>query len=407
MQALTITNEQATELIRRYGSPLYVYDEAVLRRCCRDMRGLLPGYRFKAYYSMKANNNIELLKIIRQEGLFVDAMSPGEILVAQKAGFTPDEILCVCNNISLDEMRFAMRAGAILSLDSLSQLEMFAGEFPGRKVALRFNTERGAGHHEKVVTAGKNTKFGIGMYDIDKVKAILKQYDLTLAGITQHIGSLVLTPEPLADSMHPLLEVAMQFPGLEFIDMGGSFGVPYKPDEQALDLKALSAALSAVIEPFLEKYDNRDVCFRSEPGRYVVAESGTLLGTVQAVKENHGTVYVGTDMGFNVLQRPVMYGSYHHMVLMRACCSMPIGPVTIVGNICETGDILAKDRAFPLPQEGDVIAVMTAGAYGFSMASNYNCRLRPAEVLVEESGAFRLIRRRETLEDLLAQYETE
>lgn len=394
--------DTAQELLKRYGSPLYVYSESILRQRCRD---LLEGFqgRIKPSFSAKANTNLSLLKIIREEGLGADAMSPGEIFVLQNAGFAPEEIFYIGNNVSCEEMSYCIERGILVSVDSLSQLEQFGRISPGGKVAVRFNPGMGAGHCEKVITAGHKTKFGVQSEFYPEVKKIIEKYDLKLVGINQHIGSLFLEAEPYVNAANSLLcLISENFPGLEFIDFGGGFGVPYKPGEKRLDLSELSERLLETIDLFLEKYDNKDVHFKCEPGRYISAECGLLLGTVHAVKKNYGKNYVGTDIGFNVMMRHVLYDSYHEIeVLSDKKAVNGINEATIVGNICESGDMLASDRDIGPVSEGHIIAVKNAGAYGYSMASNYNCRLRPAEVLLAGDGSVRLIRKADTMESLM------
>ncbi len=403
-------NTSPKELLKEYGSPLYVYNEKILRQRCREMANLVTYPNFKVNFSVKANSNIELLKIIHSEGLYADAMSPGEIYVLLKAGFEPEEIFFVPNNVSEDEMKFAIDREIITSVDSLSQLRQYGKLNPGGKVAVRFNPGIGAGHHEKVVTGGKKTKFGVNAEYVDEVKKILKEYNLKLAGINQHIGSLFMEPEPFIESTKYILDIAEQFEDLDFIDFGGGFGIPYRKQEgqQRLNLAYVGEKLDEVLNRWTDKYGKK-VLFKIEPGRYIVAECGVLLGTVHAVKQNGEICFVGTDIGFNVLVRPVMYDSHHDIEVYKNGCNtaVPQKPVTLVGNICESGDIIAKDRLLPELEEGDIIGVMDAGAYGYSMSSNYNNRLRPAEVLIKENGSTVLIRRRDTFEDLLRNYERE
>lgn len=397
-----ISNDMCFNLKEKYGTPLYVYSEEILRERCRDMKNLLSNRNVRINYSAKANTNLEILKIVREEGLDVDAMSPGEIYIEMMAGFGPEQIFYIGNNVSAEEMKYAAERNILVSVDSLSQLETYGKINPGSRVAVRFNPGIGAGHHEKVITAGKKTKFGVQKEFIEEVKALLKKYNLTLAGINQHIGSLFLDGKAYVDSVKQFLEIAGAFPSLSFIDLGGGFGVPYRPDEKPLDLKQLGKDLDKVIEEFLAEYPNKNVVFKIEPGRYIVAECGILLGTVHSVKKNYGNTYIGTDIGFNVLVRPVMYDSYHEVAVIRKNGDINDGEevATIVGNICETGDILAKDRLLPKADIDDIVVVFNAGAYGYTMSSNYNCRLRPAEVLIDRNGKDRLIRKRDTLESL-------
>ncbi|MCL1901825.1 MAG: diaminopimelate decarboxylase [Firmicutes bacterium] len=400
-----LNDKKIFELAEEFGTPLYVYDESILRKSCKDMLGLLPGKNFHVSYSVKANSNIELLKIIKEEKISADAMSPGEIHVLLKAGFKSSEIFFIPNNVSEEEMRYALDRNILISADSLSQLDLIGRINAGGEVALRFNPSAGLGHHEKVVTAGKNTKFGIQTSYINEVKNLLKKYNLKLKGINQHLGSLVLEKEPYLEGAKELLNIAKQFPGLSFIDFGGGFGVPYRENEKRLSLKDLSEGLDKLVTGFLKEYDNKNVMFKIEPGRYITAECGILLGTVNTLKTNYDTEYVGTDIGFNVLLRPALYDSYHAIHIAKKKTGKGLKETyTIVGNICETGDIIAKDRELEKIDEGDIIAVLTAGAYGYSMSSNYNCRLRPAEVLINADGTHRLIRKRETFEDLLRNF---
>ncbi len=400
-------NTDPFQLSEMYGSPLYVYNENILRRRCRDLKGLISYSNFTVNYSLKANSNLELVKIVRSEGLRVDAMSPGEIYINMLAGYKPEEILFISNNVNEDELRYAINAGVKISVDSVSQLEMFGKINPGGKVAFRLNPGVGAGHHEKVTTAGQKTKFGIEMSHIPQVKKIIKEYNLRLIGINQHIGSLFMNSEAYLESTGNILSIATEFDDLEFIDLGGGFGIPYEKqsNQSRLNLQELGGKLSDIIHSWTSDY-GKDIEFKIEPGRYIVAESSILLGSVNAIKMNYNIKYIGTDLGFNVLIRPVMYDSHHDIEIYRMndTPSLKEETVTVVGNICETGDIIAKDRKLPEIMEKDILGVLDSGAYGYSMSSNYNSRLRPAEVLIEADGNPRLIRRRDTLDDLVRNF---
>lgn len=400
-------NTDPIQLSEKYGTPLYVYNENLLRKRCHDLKGLISYSNFTVNYSPKANSNLELIKIVRSEGLRVDAMSPGEIYVNLLAGYKPEEIFFISNNVSEEEFLYAMHAGVKISVDSVSQLEMYGKLNPGGKVAFRINPGVGAGHHEKVKTAGQKTKFGIEMNFIPDVKRILEEYSLKLIGINQHIGSLFMDGDAYLKSTDNILSIARQFEDLEFIDLGGGFGIPYQKqaNQPRLDLKDLGKKLTEVIHAWVKHY-GKEIEFKIEPGRYIVAESSILLGKVNAVKTNYKIKYIGTDLGFNVLIRPAMYDSHHDVEIYRKdeTPSMKEEIVRIVGNICETGDIIAMDRNLPEIFEKDILGVLDSGAYGYSMSSNYNNRLRPAEVLIDLDGNPRLIRRRDTLEDLIRNY---
>lgn len=393
------------DLINQYGSPLYVYNEIILRQCCNDIKNLINFKNFKVNYSPKANSNVELLKIIRDEGLNIDAMSPGEIEAELRAGYSNEEILYIGNNVSKDELLYVIERNIRISVDSISQLELLGKIKPGSEVVVRFNPGSGAGHHEKVVTAGKKTKFGIEDKYISEVKNIQKKYNLKIIGINQHIGSLFLNKEPYILGVKSLLSIAENFENLSFIDFGGGFGVPYKETDKRLDLLDLGNELTEIVTNWAQKH-NPDINFKVEPGRYIVAECGILLGKVYSKKMNYGQIYIGTDLGFNILYRPVLYNAHHPIEVYRNSNikSTKKETVKIVGNICESGDIIADDRHLEEILEEDLIGILNAGAYGYSMCSNYNNRLKPAEILIEKDGNVRVIRRKEELRDLFTLY---
>jgi len=402
-------NSNPQVLAQEYGTPLYVYNEGILRDRMQKMAHLISYPGFTANYSIKTNSNLSILKIALDEGLNADAMSPGEIFLLLKAGFPKERIFYVSNNVSAAELQYAVDQGVVISLDSLSQLELFGKINRGGRCAVRLNPGYGAGHHEKVITAGKKTKFAISESDVPEIFRIAAKYDLKIIGINQHIGSLFMDGTPFMLAVEQFLKIAMRFDNLEFVDFGGGFGIPYHKlsGEQEFDITAFGTALEKVVEDWSARYGKR-VVFKSEPGRYIAAEGGVLLGTVNAQKNNSGVKYIGTDAGMNVLIRPAMYNSWHDIEVYRNGTlvddSHKTEKVTVVGNICESGDILAKERELPEISENDVLCVLDAGAYGYSMCSNYNSRLRPAEVLIGLDGEPRLIRRRDTLEDLLSNF---
>lgn len=392
------------ELIKEYGSPLYVYNENMLRLRSREIKNLVQLPSFRVCYSAKANANPHLLKIVHSEGLHVDSMSPGELAMTAMAGFKKEEIVYVCNNVSKEEFAYAAANSSLVSVDSLSQLEYFGQAVSGGRVMVRVNPGIGAGHHKKVVTAGKETKFGINPEDFGQVHEICRKYDLTLVGLNQHIGSLFMTADAFLAAAERMLEICEDFTGLEVIDFGGGFGIPYhKYEKEArLDIEDLSHKFTTLLKNWSDTH-NYTGSFIIEPGRYVPAESGLLLGTVNATKNNAGTNYVCTDVGFNILPRPMLYDSFHDIEVYRMGSSKadenPI-PQTVVGNICESGDILAKDRPLPEIKTGDILGFLDAGSYCYAMASSYNQRVRPAEILITTEGKVKLIRRRESIEEL-------
>ncbi len=398
------------EIAEKYGTPVYVYSEDIIRDRMLRVANVIRKYPYRANYSCKTNTNLEILRIANSVGVNADAMSEGEMRMLLAAGFTPDRIFYVCNNVSSQEMRFAIDNNIPISLDSLDQLEKYGTINPGGRCAVRINPGVGAGHHEKVVTAGKKTKFAIAEEDIDKIFKIAEKHDLKIIGINQHVGSQFMDPTPFLEAVDNLLRIAMKFKNLEFIDFGGGYGIPYhKLDgESEFDMEHFSAEFTKKLDDFVKEYGCAPL-FKSEPGRYCVAEGGVILGRVHAIKQNSGVKYVGTDVGMNVLVRPSMYDSWHDIeiiskgkVVKRKEDKME--KVTVCGNICESGDVLCKDRDLPKIKDDDLICVLDAGAYGYSMCSSYNTRLRPAEVLICSDGSVKLIRRRETFEDMFAFY---
>ena len=262
-----------SDLTAKFGSPLYVYNESILRERCRELKNLVDYKNFIVNYSAKANSNLAFLEIVNEEGLYVDAMSMGEIYVELKAGFKPEQIFFISNNISEEEMKFAIERNITLSVDSLSQLERYGMLNPGGKVAARFNSGVGAGDSEKVITGGKKTKFAINPEYIPEFKEILKKYDLKLVGINNHIGSLFMEADKYIEGVKATLEIAKQFDDLDFVDFGGGIGIPYEKlnDQPRFDLEDLSRQLGEVIDGFVKEY-GKEITFKIEPGRYISAE---------------------------------------------------------------------------------------------------------------------------------------
>jgi diaminopimelate decarboxylase len=388
-------NHFAGDLANEYGTPLYVYEEDVLRARCRELKTLLKRPNFAVNYSMKANGSVALLEIVRSEGLRVDTMSPGEIFLAMEAGYTPGDILFIGNNVSKAEMSYAIDRGILMSIDSISQLEYFGELSPGGEVMVRINPNIGDGHSAKVITAGR-VKFGTPHDQLPELKRVAAKYGLTIVGINMHIGSLFLSPHNYLAAIERLLEIAESFDHLRLIDFGGGLGVPYRhTQEERFPMAEFAKEFDAVLADWEERTGNRRVKFLIEPGRYPVAECSTLLGTVHSIKENFGTVFVGTDLGFNVLIRPELYGAYHEVIVCNNAESRDLVEVSVCGNICESGDLVAEARLLPDVSLNDTLAVLDAGAYGFSMSSNYNARLRPAEIILQTDGSVRVIRDRE------------
>lgn len=399
----------AKQLLEKCGSPLYVYDYNTLKEKCNEMetfrktlcQQLPEGITVNMHYSTKSNNNTTILSVIEQSGLNVDCMSPFEFACDKASGFTLDRMLYVCNNITEDEMRFVNDQGVLICLDSISQVETWGKLFPNTKIMVRINPgTSGIGFSEKVVTSGKKTKFGISEENLPKLFEVVSKYNLHVIGTHQHLGTLFLNdkiPEYIAGIKAGLTIVKSYFSDIEIVDLGGGFGVPYKPDEKPLDLSLLASELIPLLNEFILDYPSVKE-FKFEPGRYIPCESGHILGTVTSIKHENGIYWIGTDIGMNQLVRPSMYDSYHEISIIHQDPAKKRSQimVNVCGNICESGDILAKDRLLTYPDVGDIVVVHNAGAYGYSMASNYTGRPRPAEVMVKEQS-ISIIRSKEEL----------
>lgn len=386
-------------LAQQFGTPLYVYDGDKIRSQYRLLKSAFSYTPTRFFYALKANSNPAILKLLLQEGAGADTVSLNEVRLAFQVGFRPENTIFTPANASDEDMAFAVEQGVILNLGALSELRRFGEAFPGGRVSVRINPNVGGGHHEHTITGGPLSKFGIDHTQTEEIKAIVKQYDLRLIGTHSHIGSGILEVETFLKAMDIVLASVQDFDTLEFIDFGGGFGIPYKPDEEPLDLKTLGEKASEKFAEFCLKKGYDQLAMYFEPGRFLVAEAGVLLARVNTVKKTPHRTFVCLNSGYANLMRPLTYGSYHEIVNL----SHPDGEKTIVdiaGNICESGDMFGRERPLAQAQEGDILAIMNAGAYGMSMASNYNLQALPAEVLVEK-GTARLVRPRQTFEDLV------
>ena len=404
---LFIDGVSAKILAEKFDTPLYVISESRIKDNYQRLRlALTRNYnKIKIFYAMKANSNLAVLKVLEVEGSNVDAVSPGEVFTALTCGFTPDRILFTGTSVRNDELKFLMDSKVTINVDSQSQLERLLRIGVPKTVSVRINPEVGAGHHEHCITAGKQSKFGIWEQDAPAIYAEAKKAGVEKFGIHMHIGSGILSPRPFLDALDKLLEVAGQVHKLidvdfEFIDIGGGIGVPYALEDKPLDLKVYSDKVLSLFKSKIKQFGLGEPFFQVEPGRFLVADACILLTTVNTVKVTPFKKFIGVDAGFNTLIRPAMYGSYHPIIVANKLLDKEEEKVDVAGPICESGDLLAKDRSLPRVKEGDLLAVLNAGAYGFSMSSQYNSRPRAAEVLVKE-GKFKLVREREQMGDLI------
>jgi diaminopimelate decarboxylase len=398
----------AVELAEQFDTPLYVVSESRIREnYTRLYNALTRSYKkIRVYYAAKANSNLSVLKILETEGAYLDAVSPGEVFMALTTGFPPERILFTGTSVRNDELKFLVDSNVTVNVDSPSQLDRLLKITVPNVLSVRVNPEIGAGHHDHCITAGKNTKFGLWENDALKAYKKAKKAGVERFGIHMHVGSGVLDVAPFVLALDKLLNVAKKVHdkigiSFEFVDMGGGLGVPYKPEDKELDLSLFSEEVLSLFKSKIVEYDLGKPFFCVEPGRYLVCDAGILLTAVNTVKVTPFKKFVGVDAGFNTLVRPTMYGSYHHMLVANKLDSPEEETYDVVGPVCESGDVLAKDRRLPKIQEGDLLAVLNAGAYGYAMSSQYNARPRAAEVLVK-NGKYTLIREREQLDDLMS-----
>lgn len=398
----------AIDLAEKFDTPLYVISENRIRENYKRLHEALNrNYeKIRVYYAAKANSNLSVLKILETEGAYLDAVSPGEVFMALTAGFPPERILFTGTSVRNDELKFLADSKITVNVDSLSQLNRLLKMMVPNVLSVRVNPEIGAGHHNHCITAGKYSKFGLWEDATLKAYKTAKKAGVTRFGIHMHVGSGVLDVKPFALALEKLLSIAKKVRDkvkirFEFVDMGGGLGIPYKPEDKELDLTLFSDEVLSLFKSKIDEYDLEKPFFCVEPGRYLVCDASVLLTAVNTVKVTPFKKFVGVDAGFNTLVRPTMYGSYHQVLVANNLGSPEKETYDVVGPVCESGDVLAKDRRLPKIQEGDLLAVLNAGAYGYSMSSQYNARPRAAEVLVK-NGECTLIREREQLEDLIS-----
>ena len=396
----------AEVLVQEFVSPLYVYEAEVLRERFRAFQAAFSE-QVHLHYAMKANSNPTLLRLLQQEGAWIDAVAPLEVRLALDAGFAPERILFTGNNSASDELDYCIAKGVPVNLGSLEALRRYGERYPGTEASVRVNPGMGAGHHSHCITGGPASKFGIYHDRVDTALEVATKNRIRIIGVHSHIGTGIYTPEPMLAAMELVLQASEEFQELRFIDFGGGFGIPHHPEQTPLDLPELGRQMQERFAKFCTEY-GRTLTMKLEPGRFIVGPAGTLLVTATNFTDTPDYRFVGVDSGFNHLVRPTMYGSYHH-ILNASRSSGPEQEVVIVGNICESGDVFSRSeegmtRKIPEVRVGDCLALCDAGAYGMSMSSQYNTRPRPAEVLVE-NGQARLIRRRETYADLIAAYD--
>ena len=393
-----LSSSVLTAIAKDFGTPVYVYHAEKIKEQYGKLTAAFSTSDTKFFYACKALTNINVLRYIKSIGCNIDCSSINEVLLAVKAGFEPKNILYTSNNIAFAEIETAQSLGVNINIDSLSNLEKFGKKFGhGYPVGIRVRPNIMGGGNLKISTGHEKSKFGIPLEQIDKVLALVKETGLFIHALHIHTGSEIKDVAIFAKGIEVLFEMSEQFPELQVLDFGGGFKVPYQPGEEGTDISLLGKKVAEELEWFEKKY-NRHVQVWFEPGKFLVSEAGCFITRVNVLKESPAASFAGVDSGLNHFIRPMFYGSYHVIDNI----TNPAGvekKYNVVGNICET-DTFAEDRILNEVREGDYLVFRNAGAYGFEMASNYNSRFKPAEVLVKDDKA-QLARRRDVMEDLL------
>lgn len=386
------------DLANEFGLPLYVYDADKIVEKIGTLQSAFRGVQLKIKYAAKALTNISILKLMRNQGIDIEVVSINEIRIALLAGFDPGQIMYTPSGVSFTEIEEALELGVRLNVDSLPLLEWMGKTHGSTKpVGIRINPHISEGGNVKIQTGHVDSKFGISIAQRDQIRAVVEQYSIPIIGLHIHTGSDFKNADAFLKGAEVLFELASDYPNLQFLDFGSGFKVAYREGDHSTDIVDLGQKVTAAFQDFCRSY-GRELELWFEPGKFLVSESGVLLVNVNIVKENPARTFVGVDSGLNHLIRPMMYDAYHEIINV----SNPQGEkqlYSVVGYICET-DTLGWDRTLNQVRADDVLAMKNAGAYGYSMSSNYNSRFRPAEVLIYEGKPY-LIRRRETFEDLL------
>ena len=391
-------SQQLQALAEKYGSPLYVYDAAKIISQYNSITTAFSGVNsLKINYAVKANTNVSILKLFKKLNSGIDTVSIQEVQLGLEAGFEPENIIFTPNGVSLQEIEQVAELGVQINIDNISILEQFGHHYPTIPVCIRINPHIMAGGNHKISVGHIDSKFGISIHQLPHIKRVVENTGMLINGIHMHTGSDILDIDVFLRATEILFDAAKEFDNLDFIDFGSGFKVPYKEGDIFTNIEELGKKLTKRFNEFCDEY-GKELTLMFEPGKFLVSEAGYFLANVNVVKQTTSTVFASIDSGFNHLVRPMMYDSYHHIHNV----SNPSGReryYSVVGYICET-DTFGTNRRISEIRESDILCFNNAGAYCFSMASNYNSRFRPAEVLFYEGKDY-LIRKQESFEDLL------
>jgi len=393
-----VTNSDLVAIAAEFGNPVYVYDsEKIAAQYQRLTAAFSNVGDLRINYAAKALSNVSILKLLRQLGSGLDTVSIQEVQLGLAAGFKPQSIIYTPNGVSLKEIESVAQMGVQINIDNLSLLEQFGTRHPKTPVCIRINPHVMAGGNSNISVGHIDSKFGISIHQIPHLLRIVENTAMNINGIHMHTGSDILDIDVFLHAAEILFDTAKHFKALEFLDFGSGFKVPYHENDIETNIEELGEKLSKRFVAFCKEYGS-ELQLIFEPGKFLVSQAGHFVTQVNVVKQTTSTVFAQVDSGFNHLIRPMLYGSHHHIENL----SNPKGKerfYSVVGYICET-DTFASNRKIAEITEGDLLVFRNSGAYCFSMASNYNSRYRPAEVLWHE-GKAHLIRKRETFEDIL------
>ena len=395
---MALSQEQLIAAAEKFGSPVYIYEAEKIAAQYTKLTTAFSETNARFFYACKALTNINILKYVEKQGASIDCVSINEVLLALKAGFSPERIMFTPNCVDLEEIEAGKNLGVHVNIDNIPMLEEFGNKFGDTyPICIRLNPHIMAGGNYKISTVHIDSKFGISIHQLRHVERVVDSTRLHVVGLHMHTGSEIKDINVFLQGLDVMLDVAKKFPNLQFIDLGSGFKVPYKPEDMATDVDELGSRVAKIFNEY-EKEIGKSLEVWFEPGKYLVSECGYFVVKANVIKTTTATVFVGVNSGFNHLIRPMFYDAYHYIQNI----SNPNGPeriYTVVGNVCET-DTFAWDRKLNEVRKDDLLAFSNAGAYGFEMSSNFNSRLKPAEVLYLD-GEMHLIRERDTFKDLL------